>query len=100
MSEPKTVTLTLVPGHCDWKSVVEWLRNPGYTTHNFIADQIEAQLPKLKPDEPKNLGAVVEANGRLWVREAWGWLQLGKFERDLVQWEDLDDVTVFFEGAK
>ena len=69
MSAPESVTITLPPGHGDWKSVAEWLRKPDYATHNDLADQIEAQLPKPKPEEPKGLGAVVlDRTGMRWVR--------------------------------
>lgn len=64
MTEPKSVTITLpLPM---WKSITRFLRENGYPAH---ASEIEAQLPKPKPEEPTGLGAVVEeADGTRWVR--------------------------------
>ena len=106
MSAPESVTITLPPGHGDWKSVAEWLRKPDYATHNDIADQIEAQLPKPKPSEPKGLGAVVkDRNGLRWVHidpdtdddvdGAWE----SEFAPVNLRWSRIDVVEVLSEGV-
>ena len=67
--ESVTITLTVPPGHSDWQSVIHWMNKSGWQTVKEIAAQIEAQLPKPKPEEPKNIGAVVEDRGGMrWVR--------------------------------
>ena len=106
MSAPESVTITLPPGHGDWKSVAEWLRKPDYATHNDLADQIEAQLPKPKPSEPKGLGAVVkDRNGDRWVHadlnESLGWLQIlpDGYNGVWAGYSAIDVVEVLSEGV-
>ena len=86
MSAPESVTITwnddlagaVMTG---WRGVVFVLRSAtretGLDSPAIIADQIEAQLPKPKPEEPKGLGAVVkDRNGDRWVRvnDSPGWI--------------------------
>ena len=77
MSGPESVTITmsddLAGAAPSWPQVVDSLRHVAITTGTLspkvIADQIEAQLPKPKPEEPKGLGAVVlDRDGNRWVR--------------------------------
>ena len=77
MSAPESVTLTmsddLAGAAPSWPQVVDSLRHVAITTGTLspkvVADQIEAQLPKPKPEEPKGLGAVVlDRDGDRWVR--------------------------------
>ena len=72
MSAPESVTITLPIANLagrnlySWRGLVEVLTRHGWSV---IADQIEAQLPKPKPEEPKGLGAVVlDRTGMRWVR--------------------------------
>lgn len=77
MSAPKSVTLEMTPELeivvGDWEELVNLMRHYGRTTNSallpLVANQIEAQLPKPKPAEPKGLGAVVkDRKGRSWLR--------------------------------
>jgi len=74
MTAPESVTITLpaspfCAASIDWRYVVEQLRAPRLVVLGDIADQIEAQLPKPKPEEPKGLGAVVkDRSGSSWLR--------------------------------
>ena len=103
MSAPESVMITLPPGHGDWKSVAEWLRKPDYATSNAIADQIEAQLPKPKPEEPKGLGAVVlDRTGMRWVRfttfaDGCHWAAAGSATN--ATYREIDVVEVLSEGV-
>ena len=69
MSAPESVTITLPIADrnlYNWRGLVEVLTRHGWSV---LADQIEAQLPKPKPEEPKGLGAVVlDRDGNRWVR--------------------------------
>ena len=69
MSAPESVTITLPIADrnlYNWRGLVEVLTRHGWSV---LADQIEAQLPKPKPEEPKGLGAVVkDRDGDRWVR--------------------------------
>ena len=74
MSAPESVTITLPASPCHaapigWAAVIENLRETRFVVLSDLADQIEAQLPKPKPEEPKGLGAVVlDRDGNRWVR--------------------------------
>jgi len=74
MSAPESVTITLPASPCHaapigWAAVIENLRETRFVVLSDLADQIEAQLPKPKPEEPKGLGAVVkDRDGDRWVR--------------------------------
>ena len=71
MTATESVTITLrAPSGANegeyFASFADWLHAQGRV---FLAGQIEAQLPKPKPEEPKRLGAVVlDRSGSLWLR--------------------------------
>ena len=115
MSAPESVTITwnddlagaVMTG---WRGVVFVLRTAtretGLDSPAIIADQIEAQLPKPKPEEPKGLGAVVkDRNGVRWVRVdpntdddvdgAWE----SEFAPVNLRWSRIDVVEVLSEGV-
>ena len=114
MSAPESVTITmsydLAGAAPSWPQVVDSLRHVAITTGTLspkvIADQIEAQLPKPKPEEPKGLGAVVkDRNGLRWVRADLGegptWLEVLPDGSNGI-WADytaIDVVEVLSEGV-
>lgn len=69
------------------------------TNHRWLACLIEEGLPKPKPEEPKNAGAVIRHMGHyLWVLDERGkWVSLD--EPQTVDWEDFGEVEVLFEGV-
>ena len=114
MSAPESVTITmsddLAGAAPSWPQVVDSLRHVAITTGTLspkvIADQIEAQLPKPKPEEPKGLGAVVkDRNGVRWVRVdpntdddvdgAWE----SEFAPVNLRWSRIDVVEILSEGV-
>ena len=115
MSAPESVTITwnddlagaVMTG---WRGVVFVLRTAtretGLDSPAIIADQIEAQLPKPKPEEPKGLGAVVlDRDGNRWVRvdPNPGDNLLGAWESEFSPtnktYSAIDVVEVLFEGV-
>ena len=67
-NEPESVTITLSSAHGEWSTVIYWLRKTKFGTAENVATQIEAQLPKPKPEEPTGFGAVIrDTNGVLWT---------------------------------
>ena len=114
MSAPESVTITmsddLAGAAPSWPQVVDCLRHVAITTGTLspkvIADQIEAQLPKPKPEEPKGLGAVVkDRSGVRWVHidpdtdddvdGAWE----SEFAPVNLRWSRIDVVEVLSEGV-
>ena len=108
MSAPESVTITLPAAPCSaisfgWSNVIASLRKTNYVTAHDIADQIEAQLPKPKPEEPKGLGAVVlDRTGMRWVRfttfaDGCHWAADGSATN--ATYREIDVVEVLSEGV-
>ena len=111
MSAPESVTITmsddLAGAAPSWPQVVDSLRHVAITTGTLspkvIADQIEAQLPKPKPEEPKGLGAVVkDRTGMRWVRfttfaDGCHWAADGSATN--ATYREIDVVEILFKGV-
>ena len=103
MSAPESVTITLPIADrnlYNWRGLVEVLTRHGWSV---LADQIEAQLPKPKPEEPKGLGAVVlDRTGMRWVRfttfaDGCHWAADGSATN--ATYREIDVVEVLSEGV-
>lgn len=93
--------LTPVPG-MPQAPIAQWIRNGGY---NYVANQIEAQLPPVRPDEPGRYGVVTASCAHSQARHEWyhgvdGWI-VTDTDTDTVphQWTELDAPTVVREGT-
>ena len=108
MSAPESVTITLPASPCHaapigWAAVIENLRETRFVVLSDLAGQIEAQLPKPKPEEPKGLGAVVlDRTGMRWVRfttfaDGCHWAAAGSATN--ATYREIDVVEVLSEGV-
>lgn len=120
--QPMSILLDLGEATPDAATSVEWLRNAArdlgrmddYQSSrvNFItwlADKIEAQIPKPKPAEPTGLGAVVvDVEGARWIAHEpdpgrhgnpHRWVSAGYGGRVRLPYAAIDAVRVLSEGV-
>ena len=107
MSAPESVTITLPASPCHaapigWAAVIENLRETRFVVLSDLAGQIEAQLPKPKPEEPKGLGAVVKDRGGVRFVRVGAFCGFWKSEFSSLHafdYADIDVVEVLSEGV-
>lgn len=88
--QPASVAIALPKGYTDWTEAVLRLKQSSLIVARDIAEQIEAQLPKPKPEEPSEDWSVVHAGDYYYVR--WPDSDVRRWSRrggGFYDWEDI-----------